>query len=258
MTTIRSFVFNLFFFSWTALSVVVMALLLPFPRAAMAKIVSLWANVLSAALKILVGISFVVRGRENIVQGPAIYAAKHQSAWDTFVYFLILKDPSYVLKKELLSIPVWGWAARKYGAIAVDREGGGMALKKMVADAKDRVARDMPVVIFPEGTRASPRARQPYHPGVSAFYSRIDVPVIPVALNSGLFWGRRSFVKRPGVITIEFLPAMKTGLKRREFMAILETTIETASDRLIDEAVSASPQLESACPTPMKTGAVDK
>ena len=250
MVVVRSFLFNIFFFTWTALSVVVMALLLAFHRDAMAKVVDVWARILSMALKVIVGLSFEVRGRENIIDGPAIYAAKHQSAWDTFVYFLILKNPSYVLKKELLSIPVWGWAARKYGAIAVDRDGGGAALKKMIVDAKDRIERNMSIVIFPEGTRTQPGSRQPYHPGIAAIYGKVDVPVIPVALNSGLFWGRRNFAKRPGVISVEFLPAMDKGLRRREFMSELETRVETASDRLIEEAISGDTRLSAALAKP--------
>jgi len=243
MLIVRSLMFNVFFFCWTALSVIIMAILLPLRRAAMAQVVTFWAYVLSKVLKWVVGLTFEVRGRQNIVDGPAIYAAKHQSAWDTFIYFLILKDPSYVLKKELLSIPVWGWCAQKYGAVAVDRSGGGAALKRMVADVKDRLQRGMALVIFPEGTRTQPGARQPYHPGIAAVYGKTDVPIIPVALNSGLFWGRRSFAKRPGVITLEFLPAMEQGLRRREFMAELENRIELATDRLIDEAVSRDPRL---------------
>jgi 1-acyl-sn-glycerol-3-phosphate acyltransferase len=246
MAVLRSLLFNIFFFSWTALSVLVMALLLPFHRNAMAKIVDIWARVLSFALKVLVGLSFEVRGRENIVDGPAVYAAKHQSAWDTFVYFLILKDPSYVLKKELLSIPVWGWCATKYGAVPVDRDGGGAALKKMLSDVADRLAWGMVMVIFPEGTRTQPGDRRPYHPGIAAIYGKVDVPVVPVALNSGLFWGRRRFAKRPGVITVEFLPKIEKGKRRREFMSELETVIEAASDRLIDEAVAADPRLADA------------
>ncbi len=257
MAVIRSLVFNIFFFSWTAVSVLVMALLLPFHRDAMARVVDIWARVLSAALKGLVGLGFEVRGRGNIVDGPAIYAAKHQSAWDTFVYFLILKNPSYVLKKELLSIPVWGWAATKYGAVAVDRDGGGAALKKMIMDVKDRLDHEMAIVIFPEGTRTQPGARQPYHPGIAAIYGNVDVPVIPVALNSGLFWGRRNFAKRPGVITVEFLPVIEQGLRRREFMAQLETTVETASDRLIEEAVGKDSRLAAALASPVPEPSAD-
>ena len=250
MSLIRSFVFNMFFFVWTALAVLVMAVLLPFPRRAMASIVDLWAWVLNGGLKVLVGLDFEVRGRENIIDGPAIYAAKHQSAWDTYVYFLILKDPCYILKKELLSIPVWGWCAIKYGAVAVDREGGGAALKKMLKEVANRIERGFNVVIFPEGTRTPPGSRQPYHPGVAAIYGKSDVPVVPVALNSGLFWGRRSFAKRAGTITVEFLPPIEKGLRRRQFMDVLETSVETASDRLIAEAVDRDPRLKSALVIP--------
>lgn len=244
MAVIRSFVFNIFFFSWTALAVIVMSVLIPFPRGALAKVVDWWARALSAGLAVIVGLRFEVRGAENIVDGSAIYAAKHQSAWDTYVYFLILKDPCYVLKKELLSIPVWGWCATKYGAIAVDRDGGGAALKKMLADVFNRIERGLNVVIFPEGTRTPPGTHQNYHPGIAAMYGKADVPVVPVALNSGLFWGRRSFAKNPGVITVEFLPAMAKGLRRKQFMTDLESTIEQASDRLIEEAITKDPRLK--------------
>jgi len=227
-----------------------MACLLIFPRGAMARVVDVWAWVLSLGLKLIVGLSFEVRGRENIAKGPAIYAAKHQSAWDTFVYFLILKDPSYILKKELLSIPVWGWCARKYGAVSVDRDGGGAALKKMITDVGIRLKRGMSIVIFPEGTRTRPGDRQPYHPGIAAIYGKLDLPIIPVALNSGLFWGRRDFAKRPGMISVEFLPPIPPGQRRREFMAALENQVESASDRLLEEAVTRDPRLAVALASP--------
>jgi 1-acyl-sn-glycerol-3-phosphate acyltransferase len=257
MAVLRSFVFNVFFFSWTALAVIVMAILLPFPRGAMASVVDVWARILSLGLRILVGLRFEVRGAENIVDGPAIYAAKHQSAWDTYVYFLILKNPCYVLKKELLSIPVWGWCATKYGAVAVDRDGGGAALKKMLADVANRIERGLNVVIFPEGTRTPPGTHQTYHPGIAAIYGKVDVPVVPVALNSGLFWGRRSFAKNPGLITVEFLPAMEQGVRRRQFMTDLETTVEQASDQLIAEAITQDRRLKKFLVEPNITSAPD-
>ncbi len=133
-------------------------------------------------------------------------------------------------------MPVWGWHARKCGAISVDREGGAGALKQMVRDVEDRLSKDRQVIIFPEGTRAEPGTRHPYQPGIAAVYARTTAPVVPVALNSGLFWGRRSFNKKPGVITIEFLEPMPQGLDRREFMAELENRIETATEALIAEA----------------------
>ena len=178
----------------------------------------------------------------DIIDGAALYAAKHQSAWDTFIYFLIFKNPSYILKKELHKIPFWGMAANKYGAISIDRSGGASSLKQLIKDTKNRLLQNYSVIIFPEGTRSAPGIKLPYHPGIAALYSATDVPVIPVAVNSGLFWGRHSFIKRPGVITIEFLPPIDRGLKRRDFMEKLESTVEAATDRLVAEAILKFPE----------------
>ena len=140
------------------------------------------------------------------------------------------------MKKELLVIPFWGWCARRYGAIIVDRKGGGTALKRMVRDAKDRTSRKMPIIIFPEGTRKVPGEDTSYQPGIAALYKAISVPIVPVALNSGIFWGRRSFIKMPGTIIIQFLPAIQPGLKRDDFMSKLQITIEKATSELLEEA----------------------
>jgi len=247
MRKLRSIVgsglYNCVFIGWTAVAVTLMILLLPFPRFAMQRAVKAWAWSQHWALKALVGLDFELRGRENILPGGAIYASKHQSAWDTYVFYLLFSDPSYIMKKELMQIPVWGWMARKCAAISVDREGGAGALKALVRDVKDRLGAGRQVIIFPEGTRTEPGARLPYHPGIAALYSQCDAPVVPVALNSGLFWGRRSFRKQPGIITVEFLPPIPAGLKRRDFMQALETSIEQAADRLADEARARHPAL---------------
>jgi 1-acyl-sn-glycerol-3-phosphate acyltransferase len=245
MRKLRSIVgsglYNCVFIGWTAVAVTLMILLLPFPRFAMQRAVKAWAWSQHWALKALVGLDFELRGRENILPGGAIYASKHQSAWDTYVFYLLFSDPSYIMKKELMQIPVWGWMARKCEAISVDRAGGGQALKALVRDTRQRIEQDRPVIIFPEGTRTRPGTRLPYHPGIAAVYSQCDAPVVPVALNSGLFWGRRSYAKQAGRIIIEFLPALPSGLKRREFMARLEHDIETASLRLMAEGVEKFP-----------------
>ena len=241
MIVIRSVLFTAFFIIFTGISLPAMAICTMFPRPWIHWVVFQWARVLCRVLKGIVGLDFEVKGRQFIGDGPAIYAAKHQSAWDTFIYFLIFKDPSYVLKKELHRIPFWGMAADQYGAISVDRSGGASALKQMVADTKDRLQRGFSIIIFPEGTRSAPGNKLPYQPGVAAMYNAADVPVIPVAVNSGLFWGRRSMIKRPGLITLEFLPPIEPGLKRREFMQQLEITVEAATDRLIAEGVSRFP-----------------
>ena len=236
MLVIRSALFTTFFIVFTAFSLVIMGFSTLFPRPFIHWVVGCWSRTLVGALKVFVRLEFEVIGREFIVDGAALYAAKHQSAWDTFIYFLILKNPSYVLKKELHKIPFWGMAANKYGAISVDRYGAASSLKQLINDTKDRLSQNYSVIIFPEGTRSKPGIKMPYHPGIAALYSTTEAPVIPVAVNSGLFWGRRSFIKRPGVITIEFLPPIDRGLKRHDFMAKLESTLELATNRLVAEA----------------------
>lgn len=236
MIALRAFAFNVFFMTWTASLAVLYLLLLPFPWRVMFASVTWWARTVLWVLKHFIGLDYVVRGQENLPTGAAIVAAKHQSAWDTVAISVLLRYPSVVLKRELFMIPVWGWHARHCGMIAVDRGAGAAALKSMVKGAKARAAEGRKIVIFPQGTRTAPGDKRPYFPGVAALYSQLDLPVVPVALNSGLFWGRRAFTKLPGMIVVEFLPPIPPGLKRADFMAELEQRIEAASDRLIAEA----------------------
>lgn len=236
MLVLRSLIFNSVFFVYHTSLVLILTALLPFPRRLSQGVVRFWTEGVGLGLKMIIGLDVDFRGLDHLPEGPCIIVSKHQSAWDTFVFYLLVKDPNYILKKELTQIPLWGWCALKCGAISVDRSGGGAALKKVVRDTQDRIAKGRQVVIFPEGTRTVPGTRQEYFPGVASLYLHNEAPVIPVALNSGLFWGRRSFVKKPGVITLEILPPMPRGLKSREFMTELESRIETASDKLIAEA----------------------
>ena len=239
MARIRSLIFNGFFFAWTALMLLVMWLALPLRRAAMQRFVRLWGEGNRAALRYVVGLDYEIRGKENMPAGPAIVACKHQSAWETMFFHSVFPDPAYVLKQELSRIPLWGVYARKCQAVIVNRSGGASALKALVRDARRALGDGQQIVIFPEGTRAAPGSRQPYHPGVAALYTQCCVPAVPVALNSGLFWGRRSFAKRSGTIVIEFLPPIAPGLDRRTFMAELADRIESATARLEAEAVDA-------------------
>lgn len=242
MLLIRSLIFTGFFIFFTGLSLAIMAVCTLFPRPGLHWVVSNWSRTLCWVLRVFMGLEYEVRGRQYVRDVPTIYAAKHQSAWDTFIYFMIFSNPSYVLKKELHRIPFWGMAANKYGAISVDRSGGASALKQLIADTKDRLQRGFNIVIFPEGTRSAPGSRVTYHPGIAAMYGATDAVVVPVAVNSGLFWGRRSILKRPGKIIIEFLPPMEPGLKRRDFMSQLEEKIETATNRLVEEGVARYPE----------------
>jgi 1-acyl-sn-glycerol-3-phosphate acyltransferase len=233
MRAVRSLLFNLLFFSWTAVILLICVPALPFGVAAVHRVGRLWVRVTLWLLALVVGLTHRIVGLENLPAGPAIVAPKHQSTWDTLIFALPLNLPAYVLKRELMRIPLFGLYLRCAGMIPVDRSGGGSALKRMVASAKQAAAAGRHLLIYPEGTRTAPGERRPYHPGVAALYSQLDLPVVPVALNSGLFWGRRAFLKRPGVITVAFLPAIPPGLPRRQFIAELQSRIETASDLLV-------------------------
>jgi 1-acyl-sn-glycerol-3-phosphate acyltransferase len=237
---LRSLVFLVVFYLNTAVFLVFGSPLLLGPRRwAMAGLeaharTSIWW------LRVICGTKLEVRGRENLPQGPALIAAKHQSAWDTFGLVPLTRDPALVMKKELLSIPLYGWFSRKFEMIAVRRDLGPSALRQMARDAASRVAEGRDIVIFPEGTRRAPGDLPAYKPGVILLYQGLAIPCVPVALNSGYFWPRRTILRRPGTIVVEFLPAIPAGLPRREFMHLLEERIETATARLYPQPLSAS------------------
>lgn len=243
MTVLRSALFVVFFWFWTLLLSVFYLPLLALPRRFMIPAVHLWVNGVLGALRLLAGLRWELRGGENLPAGPVLVAAKHQSAFETFVLHLLLDDPAFILKRELLWIPFFGWYLGKSGVVAIDRSAGTKALKAMVKGAEAAVAAGRPIIIFPEGTRAAPGARLPYHSGVAMLYGALKLPAVPIALNSGLFWRRRGFAKRPGTLTIEVLPAIPPGMDRKAFMAELKTRIETATDRLVAEARDTIPGL---------------
>lgn len=237
MIVLRSLAFNAGFFGWTGLLLVCGLPLLAIDRAAMRRLGSLWARGVVWMLRWIVGAEIELRGPR--LTGARLVAAKHQSAFDTIIFFLMADDPAYVMKKELAAIPLYGSLARHQKMIFVDRAGRAGALKAMVADARAACAAGRQIVIFPQGTRTEPGAAiagAPYQPGIAAMQHALEMPTTPVALNSGLVWGRRSFLKRPGRIVVEVLPDLPAGLKRAEFMRLLEETIENATARLEAEA----------------------
>jgi 1-acyl-sn-glycerol-3-phosphate acyltransferase len=177
-----------------------------------------------------------VRGREKLHPGPVIVAAKHQAAWDTFALISLMKDPALVMKAELLTIPLYGAFCKKFELIPIQRELGPSALRQMVREARARAAQDREIVIFPEGTRKSPGASPDYKPGILFLYQDLKLPVCPVALNSGVFWPRHSYLRYPGTIIAEFLDPIPPGLPRQEFMSRLQSAIEGASEQLLLEA----------------------
>ncbi len=196
----------------------------------------LWTRGLLAVLAATCGLRYRVVGLEHVPVGAAVFAVKHQSAWETFVFHIVLDDPIYILKRELFQAPLMGWYFKKSGAIGIDRSAGFRAIRLMMPHVKRALAEGSQVLVFPEGTRTAPGTHRPYQPGVAGIYAHTDAPVIPVALNSGLFWSKRSFRKHPGVITLEFLPPMPPGLDRKTFMKELESRIETATRRICEQA----------------------
>ena len=236
MTFLRSLLFNLYFFLLTTVMALVGLPLLAMPWRWTMIYSRFWTQLVLFGLKLICRLDYRIVGRDRLPDGPCLVACKHQSAWETLVLpNIALHFASCVMKRELLLLPVFGWYLKHSGQIPIDRRGGAKALKDMLAKAKAIVEDDRPIVIFPEGTRTAPGKQRPYHVGVAALYKSLKVPVVPVALNSGLFWGRQAFYKRPGTITMEFLPAIQPGLPRDAFMTELRERIERASDRLARE-----------------------
>ena len=236
MIFLRSLLFNILYFCWSMLSAIIFAPLFLFSSNASLKAGAPWAHGVLLLARFICGIHYEVRGRENISGQPVIYASKHQSAWDTVIFLTLLHHPAYVLKRSLLRIPLWGWYLWRMKMVAIDRSGKASSLKQMVKDSKAALADGRPIVIYPEGTRTRPGAAPHYHPGVVAMYSQLGVPVVPVALNSGVFWGRDAFIKKPGTVIIEFLSPIPAGMDKKQFANTLENTIESASRKLLEEA----------------------
>ncbi len=241
MIVVRSFIYQVLFHLWTVIVAIIGLPALILPKSVVWSISPFWSVVSFSILRRITGLGYRLEGTENIAASPVIYASKHQSAWDTMIYPHILKNPIVVLKKELRSIPFYGWYLTKYGSIGIDRSGGAKALRSMVQEAREAIGAGRPIVVFPEGTRTAPGEHVKYQSGVAALYRELGVPVVPVALNSGLFWRRRSYLRKPGTIVLRFLPEIPPGLDRKVFMARLETEIEAAQAELVDDGFENPP-----------------
>jgi len=230
---LRSALFALGWYLGTAVIALVGAPLLLTPRRYVRMWAVAWTDFTLWWLRLTVGLTHRICGLEHLPAGPAIIAIKHQSSWETVAVVRLFPDAAIVMKRELLFIPIVGLAMLMGGNIAIERGDGAAALRSLVRGAKDAVANNRSILIFPEGTRTPVGADQPYPVGVAALYRQLGIPVVPVALNSGVFWGRRQFVKRPGVIDVEVLPAIPPGLDRKVFMATLRDRIEQTTARLV-------------------------
>ena len=235
MIVIRSLLFNVLFYVNLVLFLVLGSPFFFTPRIWSIRALQVWARSSLWLLRVVAGIGMELRGREHIPHGPALIAGKHQSFWETFAILPWLDDPAMVLKKELVYIPLFGWFARKFRMIAVERSAGSAALRNLVRQAEACIAAGRQVVIMPEGTRRAPDDPPAYKPGAAALYATLGVPCVPFALNSGLFWPRRKFLRYPGTIVLEFLPPIPPGLPRKAFQAALEGAIEPATQALVAE-----------------------
>lgn len=232
MIMARSLVYHTIYGIWALLMCFVFlpSLILPFWASDL--IAKFWTLSVFWMLRVTCKLDYRIEGIENISDKPVIYASKHQSAWDTLLFPYQIKKSAIILKKELFWLPFFGWYAKKYGAIGIDRGAGASAIRKMIKDARKSVAADRPIIIFPEGTRVAPGKTGDYQSGIAALYKDLNIPVIPVALNSGLYWPRRQLIRQPGVITLRFLSPIPPGLPRKEFMQCLETRIENAQSEI--------------------------
>lgn len=239
MLILRSALFAVAYYLVTALFLVLGSWLFFAPRRWAMKGLELHALTCLWLLKTICGTVLEVRGREKLPKGACLVVSKHQSMWDTFALIPLLQDPAVVLKDELKWIPFYGWFCIKFAHILVKRDKAAAALKAMLKDARARAADGRHILIFPEGTRAAPGAPPDYKPGYIALYEGLDLPAVPLALNSGLFWPRRSNLRYPGTIVVEFLDPLPPGLPRKQFRAQIEAAIESASNQLIAEAAAA-------------------
>lgn len=236
---LRSLLYNLAFYTIVPLALILMSPLLLAPRRMQVRVVYVGlARLMSWLLAVIVGLKVEARGLENLRRGPLIAAVKHQSAWDIFGIVPFFDDPAMVYKSELKYLPLLGWFASRMELIPVERGKGQAAIKHLATEARKRVKDKREIVIFPEGHRMPVGAPPHYKRGIVALYKLLDVPVVPVALNSGLYWRRRHFIRRPGTIVVEFLPAIEPGLEPEAFLQRLQDAIEPACDRLVREALA--------------------
>lgn len=247
MSYIRSILFNIVFYAFTVFACIVLLPCLVLPREVGLNVARFWTKTTHLIEKYVLGLDLEIRGLEYLPkEGSFIVAAKHQSAYETTKLHHLFHDPSIVLKKELYDIPLWGPFLKKVDMIAIDRKNREEAMKSIVDGAKRMKDQGRPIVIFPQGTRVAPEIaadKKPYKVGIARMYEETGLTVIPMALNSGLFWQRNSFFKLPGKVIFEFLPPIQPGQDKDSFMKELEQTLESKSIALMNEARTENPHL---------------
>ena len=238
---LRSALFNLLFYANVVAWMLAGLPALLLPRRAALRVAQGWARSSLWLARVVAGIRVEFRGRERIPPGGLLVASKHQSFLETFALVAAFEDPTFILKRELMWIPLFGWYLAKVGMVPIDRRAGSLALVEMNRRAREEAGKGRQILIFPEGTRRPPGAEPAYKYGVAHLYRTLEAPCLPVSLNAGLFWPRRSFRRRPGTAVIEFGEPIPPGLDRDAFFAALRDRIETGSARLLAEAGGETP-----------------
>lgn len=235
MIVLRSVLYNILFYLNLVVLLLIAFVAMLLSKKAVIRMSQLWGRTSVWLLQVVCGTKVEFRGLEKLPSGPLIVAAKHQSTWETFALLRLFDDFAFVVKRELMWIPIFGWCMWRARMIPVDRSAGSKALTAMTARAKEEVQSGRQLVIFPEGTRRAPGAEPHYRFGVAHLYAEIGVPCVPLALNSGLFWPRRAFTRLPGTIVVEILDPILPGLDKQAFMARLQEVTEAATARLVEE-----------------------
>lgn len=241
VATFRSAAFYGLGILWTLALGIPYLLLFLLPRRHLQNCGAFYCRGLLVILRLTTGLSHQVRGLENLPPAPYMLASKHQSAWEALALPTVVDRPSIVLKRSLYKIPVFGWYLNAAGMIGIDRRAGARALRTMINEGRRAIADGRPILIFPEGTRTAPGESRSFHVGITALYASLAIPVVPVALNSGVYWPKDSLAKRPGRIIVQILPPIPPGLPRADFNERLHRAINRESDRLVEEVAAQGP-----------------
>lgn len=228
MNALRSLLFAIAFYGGTVVAVLLSPVAALFGREPLQRWVEGWARYHRACAAAILGIRTRIEGA--VPEGAVLVAVKHQSMYETLEMVLILRRPAVILKRQLADIPLFGWAARRYGVIPVDRAGGGTALRRMMRAAETAIGEGRPIAIFPEGTRVAPGQQPPLQPGFAGLYRSLKLPVVPIALDSGRVAPRQRFVKRPGIVTMRIGEPIPPGLPRAEIEARVHAAINALED----------------------------
>lgn len=245
MVPLRSALFNTVFYANLILQMIVLTpVYFLMPRKASWIVPKTWARTNHVLMRVLVGTTFEIEGLDNLpADGVYILSPKHQSFWDVYALLPWLSDPFFILKKELMRIPLFGWYVAKQRMVPVDRAARGRAMAAVMERTKQEMATGRQLIIYPEGTRKPPGAPPDYKYGIARLYRDLQVPVVPVVMHPGLFWPRHTVNRYPGHFKVRILPPIAAGLEPDQFLRTLIETTESASDALLLETVRANPHL---------------